>query len=166
MFFSKNLLKTKTFSKIAYIGKRPSPRAAFGFTQNGSQAYLFGGRCAAGRQNDLYQEGFEVSFTVNYSSGTKKLQPSGKLNLETMTWTEINCFIRPSQRSWTALTVVNDVLFIYGGLDSHDTSLEDLWRCDGRNWNRIYYQKSPLLASSMVDYGRVWHTAFYNSSDG
>ena len=60
VLIDKNRLKTKCFQKIADIGKRPSPRAAFGFTQNGSQAYLFGGRCAAGRQNDLYQEDFEV----------------------------------------------------------------------------------------------------------
>ena len=85
-----------------------------------------------------------------------------------MTWTELHRdgLEVPATRSWMALTVVNEAVLIYGGLDSKDASLDDLWRCDrqGRSgkWTRVDY---PTKDKDR-EMGRVWHTAFYNRWDG
>jgi len=134
----------KSFHNVCDSGTRPAPRAAFGYAQHGTRAYLFGGRCAAGRQNDLFE-----------------------LNMETMNWTELHRegMERPATRSWMALTVVNEAVLVYGGLDSKDASLDDLWRCDRRGqngkWERVDYPNHGDR-----EMGRVWHTAFYNRWDG
>ena len=64
---------------------RPAPRAAFGSARNGKNAYLFGGRCAPGRANDLYH--FDLVHHV---------------------WTRLDSNgARPENRSWMTLTGIS-----------------------------------------------------------
>ena len=51
---------TSKYFKIKDVGSRPSPRAAFGYAQTADVGFIFGGRCASGRQNDFHRLDFET----------------------------------------------------------------------------------------------------------
>ena len=148
-------LKTNRYEKITDIGSRPTPRAAFGYTQNQHMAYLFGGRCAQGRQNDLYQ-----------------------FDLRNFTWTCLRydttlSSIIPTPRSWLSLTVVDGELVVYGGLDLESQALNDAWllmkKQSGKDETIIQCKRFPLKSQkekSRTHTSRMWHTAFYNEFNG
>ena len=87
------------------FGRRPCPRAAFGYSQSGKSAFLFGGRCSPGRTNDLFH-----------------------FDLLSYTWTEIKTSgAIPRERSWMTLTNGNSTMLLYGGLDGADQTVTDIW---------------------------------------
>ena len=94
--------KTSKYFKIRDVGSRPSPRAAFGYAQTENVGYIFGGRCASGRQNDFHRFDFETR-TWTF------LKPCGpeRTNL-------------PCGRSWLSLIYNDNSVLVYGGLDKHD----------------------------------------------
>ena len=60
-----------------------------------------------------------------------------------------------------ALTAIDcDTLLVFGGLDSTDSSLSDVWRLIRAEsaWKEVKYE--PVAS------GRVWHTAFLNPHYG
>jgi len=85
-------------------GQAPTPRAACGLAILNNQIYVFGGRDAQQRTNDLYS-----------------------LNLDTLTWTKITTRgINPSPRSFHTLTAIGSKLVVYGGLNIGDEHLSDV----------------------------------------
>ena len=103
---SSNIEKTLKYFKIKDVGARPSPRAAFGYAQTDNVGFIFGGRCASGRQNDFHRFDFETrTWTLITPSGPKL----------------------PCGRSWLSLIYNDDSVLVYGGLDKHDRKwLENL----------------------------------------
>ena len=105
---------------------RPAPRAAFGSARNGKNAYLFGGRCAPGRANDLYH------FDLVHHVWTRLLTNGAS----------------PENRSWMTLTGIflicsmlkiflagRDCMLLFGGLSSRkeqnsEIALSDIWIFD------------------------------------
>ena len=93
--------KTSKYFKIKDVGSRPSPRAAFGYAQTANVGFIFGGRCASGRQNDFHRLDFETrTWSLIKPSG-----PQGDL---------------PCGRSWLSLVYNDNSVLVYGGLDKHD----------------------------------------------
>lgn len=104
---------SKKHIPIQDIGPRPAPRAAFGSAKNGKNAYLFGGRCAPGRANDLYH------FDLVHHVWTRLLTNGAS----------------PENRSWMTLTAGRDCMLLFGGLSSRkeqnsEIALSDIWIFD------------------------------------
>ena len=93
--------KTSRYFKINDVGSRPSPRAAFGYAQTDNVGFIFGGRCASGRQNDLHCFDFE---TRTWSL-MKPSEPKADL---------------PCGRSWLSLVYNDNSILVYGGLDKYN----------------------------------------------
>ena len=104
--------KTSKYFKIKDVGSRPSPRAAFGYAQTANVGFIFGGRCASGRQNDFHRLDFETrTWSLIKPSGPQEDLPSG--------------------RSWLSLVYNDKSLLVYGGLDKHDRKRLIIYTCTG-----------------------------------
>ena len=101
--------KTSRYFKIKDVGSRPSPRAAFGYAQTDNVGFIFGGRCASGRQNDFHRFDFETrTWSLMKPSGPNADLPCG--------------------RSWLSLVHNDNSVLVYGGLDKHNrTELIFVW---------------------------------------
>ncbi|OWF48599.1 Kelch domain-containing protein 2 [Mizuhopecten yessoensis] len=126
-------LETKMWSNPHCKGQVPSSRAAHATAKAGNQVYLFGGRHIAERLNDLHC-----------------------LNLDTLTWTGplVVTGNVPPGRSWHTFTLVSErQIFLYGGFDQMNNSLNDAWILDivVLKWTKLdhYIEYKPHL----------WHTA-------
>ena len=121
--------KTSKYFKIKDVGSRPSPRAAFGYAQTANVGFIFGGRCASGRQNDFHRLDFE---TRTWSH----IKPSGpQSNL-------------PRGRSWLSLVYNDNSVLVYDGLDKHDRKGLKFWT----DWWRFLCNpnNNPFGSSGLV----------------
>lgn len=119
-------------------GEWPSPRAAHAAALVGSDVFIFGGRHGADRMNDLW-----------------------KLDMETMTWSQIqtDSSKSPEGRSWHSLTSrSSSELVLYGGLSRFRAPLCDCWIYSilNNSWTKV-------ITNARIP--RLWHTAVYSTVD-
>ena len=100
-------------------GRRPPPRYYQGYTQIKNIGYLFGGRSGSG--------------------GGTYLNDLHTINLETLTWTKVDCGgLVPSGRSRCAMAALNGQLIVlYGGWDGRYSNLDDCWCLDTNGWKQL-----------------------------
>jgi len=126
------------------LNEGPSPRAAHAGCKIVNQGYVFGGRHASSRQNDMYY-----------------------LDLDNYTWHMITYNSpAPVGRSWHILQNASDHhLLLHGGLDSDGTTLADTWIFDTTTnvWHELLH-----LCNHYYDYkiSRIWHTAVTTDTVG
>ena len=114
-------LDTLRWSSVATRGPRPLPRAAMAATIIGHRVFIFGGRHDSTRRADMN------CLDVKTLEWTGELIPPPESP-------------RPSGRSWSALSVIDDhLLFLYGGYDQNSTPLNDgfLYNVDERRWTPL-----------------------------
>ncbi|KAF8492377.1 hypothetical protein F5888DRAFT_909723 [Russula emetica] len=156
-------LVSREWTRIVVNGPGPGPGGRFNHTMTlvGSKLFVFGGRSARGRLNDIWAldlnclrsnpfwESYEpapgnekplprachVSVTTGdriiifggYGDPNTKFNDTWSFNISTRKWTELQCTGSiPSPRATHAAVLIDDVMYVFGGLALDGTNLGGL----------------------------------------
>ncbi|KAF8499880.1 hypothetical protein F5888DRAFT_1611052 [Russula emetica] len=154
---------SREWTRIVVNGPGPGPGGRFNHTMTlvGSKLFVFGGRSARGRLNDIWAldlnclrsnpfwESYEpapgnekplprachVSVTTGdriiifggYGDPNTKFNDTWSFNISTRKWTELQCTGSiPSPRATHAAVLIDDVMYVFGGLALDGTNLSGL----------------------------------------
>lgn len=148
-------LTTNTWSEITITGTKPTKRGAHNLEINGNYIYLFGGLDGLPPNDTVYNEFWRLDI-VN-SEWTQNLSATNK------------------NRSHASSVIIDDKIYIFGGLDEDSNALNDIITYDVNNntWDLSFYSGGtpgttipPKLSNSSMDLLTSTCFFIYGGEDG